>query len=198
MGNEAPVYPPYSTGPRSGLTFLRDAVATYFQEYDVPAVVAKIGLKYRSFGINQNPMGGANRVVFIPGEFGGGTTVSARKYGTLTRGNRNHASVVNPRELLSWDRPFTLSVWAAPPKGEASDEGATITAAEDLLEQVVRAVNSAGMADITWGAVTINSPPSDNGFGVELLVSATQRGPLFDLTLDTVQAKPAVPTKDMV
>ncbi len=185
MGNEAPVYPPFQAGPRSGLLQLCAAVAQYFADYGVPATVADVGLKYRNFTLNQSAPGGADRVVFIPGKYSGGEPAS-REYGELNRETRNHASVGNPREILNWERPFTLSVWAAPVAGRPRDEGSLIGIAENLLEEIARAVNAAGHSDVTWGSVMINTPSADIGFGVELLVSATQRGPLYDQTLDYV------------
>jgi hypothetical protein len=197
MTHEAPPYPPPTDFPKSGLQYLRDRVAEYFESYAVPAVVADIGLKYRSFNLNVSAPNGANRVVFIPGKFDGSNALRPREYGELGRDTYNHASVENPREIVSWERPFTISCWSSPEPGKASDEGATIAKAEDLLEQVVRAVHEACGADIMWGSVIINSPPSENSFGVELLVFATQKGPLFDKTLEWVQATPGLTADDV-
>ncbi len=137
--NEAPVYPTPEMGgaPRSGLLRLRDSVAAYFEEWAVGAVVAPVGLKYRSFTLNAAP-GGANRVVFIPGEFDGNNAPKARKYGSLSREVENHSTANNPKEIASWERPFTVSIWSAPVPGLSKEEGDTIGGAEDLLEQVVR------------------------------------------------------------
>lgn len=192
--NAAPVYPTQST-PRSGLIHLRNEVARYFEENDVPAVVAHVGLKYRSFTLNQNPAMGANRLVFIPGAFSGGTSVAPRAYGSLSRNTRNATSVINPRELAHWDRVATLSIWAGPVPGMAESEEDSLATAEDLLEKTVRAIESARVGDtsiaasLEWGSVTINSPPNDSAFGAELLVQFTQRGPLFDRVYETTQAK---------
>ncbi len=185
----APVYPHDSDigTPRSGLLQLRNAVAAYFESYAVPVEVPPVGLRYRSFNLNQSFPANANRVVFIPGKFDGNETPRARDYGVLSRESMNHAQVINPRELVAWERPFTISCWSAPVPGQKTDEGATLNLAEDLLEQVVRAVHESGLADITWGNVVINSPNVENGFGVELLVSASQLGPIFGVTLDYVQ-----------
>lgn len=194
MSNAAPVYPTLDQlgTPRSGLLQLRNAVSDYFEYFGVGAVVAPVGIKYRSFTLNQSVPGNGNRVVFIPGEFDGSNEPKPRRYGGLNRETRNHSSVVNPRELCNWDRPATVSVWAAPVPGQSKAEDATINIAEDLLEQVVRAICTSygGRADITFGGITINSPPQENAFGVELLLSIVQRGPIFDLTHDFVQ--PAV------
>jgi hypothetical protein len=186
-----PVFPTRAEGvARSGLLYLRDSVAEYFTAFGVPAVVAPVGLHYRSFQLNVNAPGGGNRVVFIPGVFDGDAKPKPRKYGALSRTTRNAGAVVNPRELASWERPFTLSVWAAPQPGSASseyDEGL-----EDLLEQTVRGLQSAGAASIRFGEVLINSPPVEGAFGAELLVQAMQVGPLFDVSYDYVQAKPSI------
>jgi hypothetical protein len=202
--NGAPVYPPLSTSSRSGLVYLRDSVAAYFETNSIPATVALVGLKYRSFTLNQNQPTNANRVVFIPGEFDGGNALKPRAYGELTRKTRNATSVVNPRELLHWERPITLSIWSAPLPGFPESEQGSIAVVENLLEQVVRAtynvqINNSGngipislSASIEWGSVIINSPPTENAFGVELLVSAIQKGPLFDVTLNYAQATPAL------
>lgn len=193
--NSSPVYPSADSmgTPRSGLLLLRNAVAAYFEANAIVAIVTPVGLKYRQFTLNQtfSPTStdnlNANRLVFIPGEFDGTNAMKSRKYGTLDRGNRNHSQVNNPRELVNWERPLTLSVWSAPLVSDSRNESENIGIAENLLENAVRAIHYSSASDITWGSVIINSPSADNGFGVELLVSATQRGPLFDLTRDYVQ-----------
>jgi hypothetical protein len=194
----SPVYPKVQTpeSNRSGLLYLRDQVAAYFQDQNIPAQVAAVGLKYRSFALNQST-GGGNRIVFIPGEFDGESQLKSRPYGTLSRNLRNSASVVNPRELLNWERPFTISVWAAPVPGLADSESYSIGIVEDLLEQVIRAIQacpdpgdpsggSSIAASIVWGGVIIKSPPTEQAFGTELLVSAIQNCPFFGPTLDFV------------
>ena len=183
-------------GPRSGLLYLRNAVEKYFEDNDVPALVTKVGLKYRSFQ-RQSAPSNANRVVFIPGEFTGELAPKLRRYGALSRATRNHASVVNPRELLAWDRPFTLSIWSAPVPGASENEGETVGVAEDLLEQVARAITYAEAADVIWGEVDIIAPPVEGAFGVELLAHAIQRGPLFDVARDVVVPKTGTITKIM-
>jgi hypothetical protein len=194
--NAAPPYPLLSQlGVKSGLTYLRNAVAQYFDDYSVPAVVTPLGAKYRSFQLNQNPTtNGANRVVFIPGEYDPtSTSTKPRAYGTLSRSTRNSSTVVNPRELLSWERPFTISVWSAPVPGREALEEDSIAIVEDLLEQVVRAVQWAAQATVTWGNVVIVAPPVEQSFGAELLVSAVQIGPILDRTLEYVQTSVTVP-----
>lgn len=192
-------YPLDEDSPRSGLLHLRNATEAYFQANDVPATVALVGLKYRSFTMNQRSDSNANRVVFIPGVFDGNLAPKPRAYGTLSRNTQNSSYVVNPREILAWERPFTLSIWAAPQPGNTEGEDQAVALAEDLLEQTVRAITYAPdaygvslAASVIWGSVTIASPPVEGGFGVEFLVQATQNGPLFDKTLEVTRALPAI------
>jgi hypothetical protein len=192
--NAAPVFPLADGPPRSGIVHLRNLVARYFQDFAVPATVAPVGLKYRSFTLNQQQPGNANRVVFIPGTFDGDVKAK-RNYGTLSREARNSSYVNNPREIASWDRPITVSIWAAPIPGQRHDEQDSIAVVEDLLEQTVRALQAAGQGSIHFGAVTI-PVPGEGIFGEELLLHIVQVGPLLDVTLDVVYAVPAVPGVD--
>jgi hypothetical protein len=203
--NAAPVTPNFPVTPQStsGLQFLRDQVDAYFKSEEIPAVVAKVGLKYRSFQINTTTPGGANRVVFIPGVFDGSPSGKARPYGELSRKTRNASAVNNPRELAQWERPCTISVWAAPAASDLQDEERSLSLVEDLLEKVVRGLYSAAEFNpedtemsfsvsgaFSLGVVTVNAPPTESGYGVELLVSLMLRGPFFDKTLDVVFPTP--------
>lgn len=189
--NAAPVFPFISKAPRSGLVHLRNEVERYFAAHDVPASVAPVGLKYRSFALNQMAGTNANRIVFIPGAFAGAPT-PLRAYGALSRETVNSASVVNPREIAQWARLVTVSVWAAPKPGAVEDEQTATALAEDLLEQTVRAIESAVVDDVNvaasieWGSLTLNTS-GDSFFGAELLLQFVMQSPLFDVTLDTVQ-----------
>lgn len=178
---------------RSGLLYLRDGVAAYFEAFGVNASVANVGLKYRSFSLNQSQPSNANRIVFIPGVFDGKPELQPRKYGSISRATRNTGSVVNPREIAEWDRPFTVSIWAAPLPGKAYAEDESVGVVEDLLECLVRAVQTVALATVVWGDVIISAPPVENSFGTELLVGATQIGPLFDISYDYVQPSTMLP-----
>lgn len=194
--NAAPVYPVFNTRPRSGIVFLRNAVASYFEALKVPAVVAPVGLKYRTFTLNQSFPANASRVVFIPGEFDPSGDIKPRKYGSLSRETRNAGSVVNPRELAEWSRPITVSIWGAPAPGQTESEQDSIALVEDLMEQVVRGIYSASIdgvgiaGSIEFGEVSIVSPPNEKSFGAELLLSLIQTGPLYGETLEVVAANP--------
>lgn len=189
----APAYPAQDWAqPRSGIVYLRNSVADYFTANAVPAVVTPVGLKYRDFKLNQSFPSNANRVVFIPGEFDGTSPPKARRGGSLSRNNFNAGSVINPRELLSWERAITISIWSAPANGKFEDEQEAVATCDDLLAWVVRGVQSAGTATILWGDVTIQSQNKESVFGVELLVSAVQITPIFDKTLEIKFAVPSV------
>ncbi len=206
--HQAPVSPitPVPLGvAQTGLQFLRDQVAKYFLDESIPAVVAKVGLKYRSFQLNVSPDATANRICFIPGDFDGTNSTKARKYGELSRETRNATSVVNPRELAQWERTCTISVWAAPDPSALQEEDLSLINAEILLEQVIRGLYSA--ADITpdtpvtsfsvsgafsMGEVFVNAPPVESGYGVELLVHILLRGPFFDKALEVVFPRPRI------
>lgn len=195
LPNSTPAFPQnYQLGKKSGLTILRDGVAKYFADRSIPIEVARVGAKYRSFKSNQHVLTGANRVVFIPGDFDPTSAqTKARPYGVLNRETRNASSVVNPRELASWERPITISIWAAPHPGKAEAEDDSIAVVEDMLELVVRACQFVQMSQIMFGEVVIVAPPVEQSYGAELLLSAIQRGPLLDETLEYTQATAVVP-----
>lgn len=192
----APIVKAESTGPASGLRYLRDGVAKAFAEAGAPVVVAPVGLKYRGFGLNQGPSGG-NRIVFIPGEFDGKSgPQQPRRYGTVSRQGRNACSVQNPREIASWERVFTVSIWAGPIPGAGNDEGQSGEQAELLLELFIRALHTVAtpegvpvIASLLFGDLTLVAPPTDNSFGAELLLTMTQVTPIFGVTHEYVQAK---------
>jgi hypothetical protein len=157
-----------------------------------------VGLKYRSFTMNQ-AAGGASRVCFIPGEFAGEDGLKPRRYGELNRQTRNATSVRNPREILEWSRTFTISIWGvAASSNQLLAEQDDVALVEDLLEQVVRGIYSASIdgvsiaASIQFGAVTVVAPPTEKAFGAELLITCVQNTPLYGETLEVVSANPNV------
>lgn len=83
MTTSAPI--PFDVPARkSGLLFMRDEVARFFQEQNIPAVVVPVGVKYRSFTSNQSEPRGAGRVCFIPGTFDPDSPQKRRDYGRFT------------------------------------------------------------------------------------------------------------------
>lgn len=191
-----PTTAPRSEKPAFGLQYIRNGVAFYFEQKHIPATVAEVGFKYRSFALNQGP-NGANRICFIPGELTDPSTpAKARKAGKLSRSGRNSGSAFNPREIASWESVFTVSVWAGPVAGANNSEGENLAQAVSLLELVLRAFgNTTGPdgksigASIHYDEILVNSPPTDNAFGAELLVKMIQIVPFFDEAYEVVQAK---------
>jgi hypothetical protein len=196
--NAAPNAPIPGKAPRSGLIYLRNEVERQFGENDVGAIVTPVGLRYRTEQNNQASPGRGGRVCFIPGKFDGSLALKPREYGSISRFQQGSASAFNPRELVEWEREATVSVWGRPPLDSQSDEEAAHEAAEDLLELTIRAMSNARLinptdgtyssfgigAAITWGGVTLISPPGEIFAGIELLVGFTLKGPFFDATLD--------------
>jgi hypothetical protein len=209
MTNAAPVIALDSgRKSRSGLVYLRDTVATYFQLNEIAATVAKVGKKYRFVKLNADRDTSANRLVFIPGEFDGEDKPKPRAYGSLSRATDNSASVVNPPEIMHWDRTFTLSIWAPPKLGDTSDEESAHEIIENLFEQVLRATQTladptldpdlAGVpspipASIRWGDITIMDPPGEKTFGIEWLVQGVMLSPFFGQAMATVFPTAVVP-----
>lgn len=199
MTHAAPPYPVNTIPPpraKSGLVALRDHIASYFANYAVPVTVAPVGLKYRSFNLNQTFPGNANRIVVIPGEFDGNLSPAPRKGGAMSRGQRQATSVINPRELALWERTFTLSIWSGSSQG---NEEEAVIQSDLILEQTVRACMSLAIAGaptpaaVRWSEVTVNAPPVEGMFGIELLVGGTLLCPMFDVTLEIAQATVRVP-----
>lgn len=192
---------------RSGLLFLRDSVAQYFESLGITAAVKPVGLKYRSF--NDRP----GRVVFIPGQFDGSNDLRPRPYGELSRQVKSHSQFqgdgfwdgssdpnfdplnpvpvtqpvdsINPRELFQWDKAITISVWAASTSRERQDDQSQYDNTEDLFELVLQGCQQAIGADFVPRQLFRVSPPEESSYGEEILLWARTRGPLFDATAGT-------------
>lgn len=186
-------------GNRSGLIALADGARAYFEANGVAAVIPPVGLKYRTFQINQGP-GGGSRVVFIPGEYDGQLEPKAMRAGELRKPRHNATDDINPRELVWWRKSVTLSIWAVDTTNLASEQ-AQWAALEDLFESTVQAVHNArdpvsglpvGLADVVWVNTTLNRTVIENSFGFELLVTLTHSGPLFDLPIEQAFPQPSV------
>lgn len=172
---------------RSGLIALSDGVRAYFAQNEVPAEVTKVGLKYRTFRVNQGP-GGGSRVCIIPGEFDGDLAPKPARFGKLKKPRHNATEDGNPRALAWWEKPFTVSIWGVD-LTDLGDEEKQLQATEDLFELTVRALRAAfdpvtqqpvGLADIVEGPVVLNRKEVERNFGFELLAQFTHNGPLFD------------------
>lgn len=173
----------------SGLKALVDGVRQYFLSQDYDAEVTSLGWKQRDMILNQGP-GGANRIVFYPGFEPGGRSGSG---GNLDRDKR--PSTTNPRALLTWHKPITMSVWAVD-KTDTDNDELQFEALETLLERAVQGVQFSthqdadgnvthnGLASIEWGSVRWTIPPNEMRFGQEVLVEFVQLCPIFAKTVD--------------
>lgn len=183
-----PFGPPGFHGPTatSSLVALGDAVSSYFEAVGETAEVY-LGLKHRD-------RWDTSRVVIIDGEFDGSNTPkvrSAGKFGPPTQKNS-----YNPRELVAWDRPVTLSIRAVDPT-DPDSEALQIQATEKLIETTVQALQHAMATDSTGANIGIGQANIDwadskalwcdpgsatqQTWGKEFIVGFTYRCVLFDL-----------------
>ena len=193
-------------------------VQAYFDSQNITATV-RLGWTPRDRQDNQGP-GGANRVVFIPGEFDPSTSAAppkALKAGTADRdGEQNYVDVNGVRyRAVAWNHDsYTCSVWAADPD-EPNDQGRQIAATLCLREQTRAAIYnsvdpqqvadnnqslegaifpvSAGFANIEeWGQMYWTLPPGEMGFGRELTFSFVLYSVEFDAPITLAYPQPAV------
>lgn len=163
---------------QSGLAFLYYGVQSYFSAQLYSATIW-VGIRAYFEQWNQGP-GGANRVVFIPGEYHGESTYRTRPYGSLQPAlNHRGQATTTPREVGQWTRPITVSVWAPPDTDNPTDELAQNEQTELLFEWTRVAMHTVLAADLTWGNVERVSPPQERGFGEAILIHVEQRGPQF-------------------
>ena len=175
--------------PQSSLTLLFRAVQAWFTAYQVDAAVY-LGLKYRD--LQDQP-----RVILIDGEFDGTLDPRPRSAGRFRAPWQKKS--VDPRELVGWERPVTLSVRAVD-KTAPDSEIAQVVATETLLEFAVQAVQNAvstdpvtgmvygvGQASVDWGESKLTWVDPGTGtqqtWGKELLVTFIYKCPLFDQAL---------------
>jgi hypothetical protein len=142
----------------------------------VPPTVGATGWKQREQILNQGG-GGANRVLFLPGNEQGEEGVFAQPRRTSG----------NPRSLWKWERLLTMSVWSFDPS-DPDNEEVQIAASDNLLEMSIQALQWFASADYIlqkarsgarWGdkpAMSANLP-----FGREVLIEFIHREPLFDV-----------------
>jgi hypothetical protein len=182
---------------RSGLVALADSVRSQFAAQGVTAEVSPVGLAYRSLWAK-------SRVVFIPGEFDGSETPKALNEGRFTP--PEHTKSDNPREIVTWERLCTAAILGVD-TDNASDAQAQIVAAETLVELTVRAMwnavdpaaaangmagtkeyGLAGQASLSFegGSTKRLYPPVIGGYGAEVLLVFTQKGPFFDAPIRTL------------
>lgn len=168
----------------SGVAALFLGVQEYFGLFDDGTAVV-FGYRERAKQINQGS-GGANRVIFLPGDpsgAGGKLAPTPRDVGRRQLDDTSDppVHVADIRPIASWERQFTVSIWAVD-KAAQRDELAQASAAETLFERLVRAVEQftgAGGPNVAWGSVTW-TVAKENTFGTELLVGLALAHPLMD------------------
>jgi hypothetical protein len=136
---------PNFMGPtvRSPLTRLSVALRRFFALRGVQAGVY-LGLRYRD-------LWDTSRVVLIDGEFDGSNAPKVRGAGEFVA--PWHKASVNPRELVGWLRPVTLSIRAVDP-ANIDSEDAQIEATEFLIEATLQGLHNAMWVDPVTGAAT--------------------------------------------
>lgn len=171
----------------SALVGLYTSVQAYFEAVGNSAPVY-LGLRFRD-------LWDTSRVVIIDGEFDGTNAPKVRSAGSF--GSPDHKKSFNPRELVSWKRPVTLSIRAVDPT-DIDSESAQLLATESLIETTIQAVHNAtgvetatgatvslGQASIDWteGKALWCDPGSatQQTWGKEFLVSFMYRCTFFDI-----------------
>lgn len=185
-----------------GLLALVRGVRARFEDDGVSAVV-DVGWTKRYRQDNQGP-GGANRVVFIPGESdpsSGAPKVLEAGEINLDGEQMHLDDDVRFRTLAWWHAPYTVSVWGVDP-AHPKDEAGQIWATKRLLRQTIRAMHTAvdpetgqfaGAAQIVqWGRVRWTLPPSESAFGRELTFGFVLVEPQFDAPEELAYPSPAL------
>jgi hypothetical protein len=168
----------------SALSTLMQGVQAYFLAQGSDAAVL-FGYRQRAQQLNQG-VGGANRVIFLPGDPNG----NGGKIATAPRdvGRRDIYDASDPpvrvaelRPLASWERQFAIAIWgwdASAPRDELAQAAAT----EDLFERTIQAleqVPGVGGPNLAWGAVNWTLP-KESTYGAELIVGLQLAHPLMD------------------
>ncbi len=167
-----------------GFSTLITGVADYF---DAVGVTALVLCGYRERAKQAQGSGGANRVVFLPGDLNGngGKIAPPHDVGRRMVEDEDAAPAAEVRPLASWARQFMIAIWAvdtATPRDELAQTRAVIDLFESTL-QAVEQVTGAGGPNVEWGSVAW-TVPKENTFGAELLVGLQLIHPLMDAPAD--------------
>lgn len=200
----------------SGFVALVGAVERYFDANGIDAKVAG-GWKQREQILNQG-IGGANRVIFVPGRLdptvGAPRPLEAGKIvqprikqlsggGDMVGGSTSGRYVDNPRPLRGWEPIVSVSVWGVD-NDHLDDELAQIAATVDLFEKMIQAVHNGvfadesglespvGLADVVWEGSTWGVFSPNAQYGRELIGYFVHKGPFYDVALGVATPKPAV------
>jgi hypothetical protein len=171
------------------LPLLFDSVAAYFAALGTGTAV-DFGWHARAKILNQG-VGGANRVVIVPGD---------PKTGAAGKFSRGRQAETNPRVLLQFDEQAVVCLWGVD-TSDIRSERLQYAATKQLLELTVQALHRAidpssgravGFANISIASPTWSVENTELYFGREMQLQLTQRGPLFDTTFDTATPDAAV------
>lgn len=195
---------------RPALIALADGMRVYFQQNNVPAVVAPVGWRYRQFNINEGP-GGGSRVCLIPGKIdpsspGVPKVIEAGRFGDPQlqgpgpRMGGPMSGAGNPRHLAAFYKIVSLSIWAVDTSDTSNDE-LQLAALENLLDWTYQAMHNAvdpvtgqavGLADVELTDAVWTLPPVDRAFGRELVAYFELHTPIFDAPVGVTTAQPAI------
>jgi hypothetical protein len=149
------------------------------------------GWRARDVILNQGP-GGANRIVFTPGD------PKTGRAGPLTRGRQ---AQTNPRVLWQWNRLVFVCMWGVD-TSDTHDELKQQSATENLFELTMQALQNArdpqtsrfvGAANIQIvGEPVWSIENTEMYFGRELQLPITLNGSLFDVTYEIATPQAAV------
>jgi hypothetical protein len=164
----------------SAIVALFQDVASYIAAHwpgDAPAVV--FGIRARWQQLNDG-IGGANRIVVIPGTLDGDDGDAA---GVVGPGSFEETGAA--RGLYTQAKAVTFSLWAGndTTPDAITDEAAQQNAIEQMQEFVYRAVkaSSFGGANAIWGKHKYNRKPAELRFGAEYLMNLELDSTFFDL-----------------
>lgn len=192
-------YPPglTVTPPASGLVALYSSVSAYFTNLAINAKVY-LGLKYRD-------LYDTSRVVIIDGEFDGSNTPRVRSAGRFLAPWQKQST--NPRELVGWERPVTLSIRAVDAT-DPDNESKQVAATEALIESTIQAVHNAMAVDTEGNNIAIGQNNIDwreskaawvdagtatqQTWGKEFLVTFLYKCVLFDLPVAVAFPTPSL------
>jgi hypothetical protein len=185
----------------SGLVALVNAVTLDFAKRGIASpggvpVQVLSGLKNRS-------LWSVPRVVFIPGKFDGTLPPKPLDEGRLVP--PEHTKADNPRELATWERLVTCSVYTVD-ETDIQNDLLQVAALDSLVESTLQSIWNAftpnvapiggnnkeygytGQASIAFtdSPVTRIYPGVEFTHGGEILFTFTQKGPFFDVPIPTV------------
>jgi len=146
---------------------------------------------------NQGP-GGANRVVFRPGDDSGrdGPIVAVQRPGMrdVTPPPTTGMAGIRTRSLWDWNRVGLVSVWACDPARPQVD-AASVEAVERLLEDVMQGIQALAAGLVTWGPPIWVIATTDTQYGREIRIPLSLRTTFFDLPFATGTPRPVVERK---